>query len=35
MGLLRDFSGKKLDSLPPKEFVEEKAIILNNGADRR
>ena len=26
MGLLRDFSGKKLDTLPPKEFIAEKAI---------
>jgi multidrug efflux pump subunit AcrB len=26
MGLLRDFSGKKLDISPPTEFVEEKAI---------
>jgi HAE1 family hydrophobic/amphiphilic exporter-1 len=34
MGLLRDFSGKKLDSLSPKEFVQEKAIAINNGADR-
>jgi hypothetical protein len=34
MGLLRDFSGKKLDSLPPADFAEEKAIAINNGADR-
>jgi hydrophobic/amphiphilic exporter-1 (mainly G- bacteria), HAE1 family len=35
MGLLRDFSGKKLDSLPPSELIaEEKAIAVNNGADR-
>jgi hydrophobic/amphiphilic exporter-1 (mainly G- bacteria), HAE1 family len=34
MGLLRDFSGNKLDSVPPTEFVEEKAIAVNNGADR-
>ena len=34
MGLLQDFSGKKLDTLPPREFIAEKAIALNNGADR-
>lgn len=35
MGLLRDFSGKKLDSLPPSELIaEEKATAVNNGADR-
>jgi HAE1 family hydrophobic/amphiphilic exporter-1 len=34
MGLLRDFSGKKPSHLPATDLIEEKAIALNNGADK-